>query len=79
MQPRLALRLKRGPETTPGYQGAVVPRDTKTGACGRRDIPYFKVPGAQPLQVSTPLRLGNGVVFFAQEILKPFKKKANIF
>ena len=31
VQPGHALRLKRGPGTTPGYQGAVVPRDTKTG------------------------------------------------
>ena len=62
---RHALRLKRGPRTTPGYQGAVVPRENKTGALkGCRDIPspFLKVLGAH-LESGTPLRLGNGVEF----------------
>ena len=52
------VKKRRGspPRKQNGHRGVVI------------FILYLKVPGALPLQVSTPLRLGNGVVHFAQEI-----------
>ena len=37
---RQVLRRKRGPRTTPGEQGAVVPRVNKTGRGGRDLYPH---------------------------------------